>query len=759
MRRPSFYPLIFVFILLFSACDLLGLPGGSDDSYRLAVTRDGTGSGRVISSPAGIDCGADCSEAFGADTRVTLTATPEEDSTFAGWSESGCSGSSATCDVELTADKTVTATFDQETADSYQLTVEVVGSGTVTSDPAGIDCGEDCEETYASGASVTLTAVPGEGSKPVVWSESGCSGATCSVEMTADRSVTATFASEGSPTITSFGADKTEITAGESVELSWSAEGAKSFVLQPLGNVNGTSFTVMPTKTTSYILEATNDAGTTISDPLEITVTPSPTLPQITSFTADPGEIDAGDSTTLSWTVGGDGPVTVAIDNGVGEFEGSGSTTVSPDGNITYTLSASNDAGEVKDSVTVTVKAEPPPPSDGKITLLIAGQSNASSRGLLDNVESPIPQVRMFGNDYEWKRAAEPTDSNQDQVDTVSRDNGIGLEFGAGHSFGVKLGKELYSATGQNVYLIQSAKAGSCVDDPCSFPVWDAGSLDRDTLFGNAVRRAKLSAEDDGEGGAVTGIVWYQGESDQNNPGFVGDTKAVMNGFRRELGDSLPIIYVQLARRMEDVKSNRNYQGVREKQRTMETEFGTSGNRLDNFYMVVAHDLPMIQPNHVATEGQKILGERIALAYREHVLGQNVDGTGPRLQGAPTLNENVVTITTNQQVNDHPTYENYFTVSVGGSEKTLENGGISEVERSGDRRGVSITLKDTPSGGADVNVRYMPPHNRPEGVECTEFCGPGRDDYNYGPIPPQLKNVVKNSAGLPLPAFGYIDVD
>ena len=99
------------------------------------------------------------------------------------------------------------------------------------------------------------------------------------------------------------------------------------------------------------------------------------------------------------------------INNGVGDVTDSSSTTVSPSGTTTYTLTATNDAGSVDDSVTVTVRAEPPPPTDEKITLLIAGQSNASSRGLLENVESSIPQVRMLGNDYVWKQAAEPTDS------------------------------------------------------------------------------------------------------------------------------------------------------------------------------------------------------------------------------------------------------------------------------------------------------------------------------------------------------------
>ena len=692
IRRPSFYLFILVFGVLFSACDLLGLPGAEPESYDLSVTLAGSGSGRVESTPAGINCGTKCREAFEADTSVTLTAEPDEGSSFVSWS-GACQGDTPTCALTMNAAQQVTARFDSDAAP------------------------------------------------------------------------------DGAPTITSFAADKTEITAGESVTFSWEVTGAESFVLEPVGNVNGSSFTVTPDKTDTYVLEATNDAGTATSDPVEVTVSPSPTLPQITSFTADPAEIAAGDSAQLSWTVTGDGPVTVSIDNGGGDFEGSGSTTVSPSGTTSYTLTATNDAGSVDDSLTVTVTAEPPPPTDEKITLLIAGQSNASSRGLLGDAES-IPQVRMLGNDYVWVQAAEPTDSNEGQVDTVSKDNGIGLKYGAGHSFGVKLGKELYNATGQNVYLIQSAKGGSCVNDrgtdagdeekECTFGSWHPrGLLDRDTLFGSANYRAQVSAgkidnpnpPTSDEGGAVTGIIWYQGESDQNNSSFIADTKTVMNGFRRELGSDLPIIYVQLARRLENANSNRGYQFVREYQRLMETGFGTPGNELDNFYMVVAHDLPMIQPNHVATEGQKILGERIALAYREHVLGEAVDGTGPRLQSLSRSGK-VVTVMTNQQINNHSTYENYFTVNSGG-EQTLANGGISKIERDPSGRGVQITLRDMPGGS--VTARYMPPSDRPAGVQCAKFCS-NETDFNYGPIPPQLKNVVKNAVGLPLPAFDYLEV-
>ena len=69
------------------------------------------GSGRVASTPAGIDCGAICSHRFDFGSTVTLTATPSPNSFFAGWS-SGCVAAT-TCSVVMDHDHTVTASFDE----------------------------------------------------------------------------------------------------------------------------------------------------------------------------------------------------------------------------------------------------------------------------------------------------------------------------------------------------------------------------------------------------------------------------------------------------------------------------------------------------------------------------------------------------------------------------------------------------------------------------------------------------------------------
>jgi hypothetical protein len=79
-------------------------------SYALTVSKGGLGMGTVVSSPAGIDCGADCTEDYSSGAGVTLSATPAAGTAFTGWS-GACSGSGA-CTVSMTSARSVAASFD-----------------------------------------------------------------------------------------------------------------------------------------------------------------------------------------------------------------------------------------------------------------------------------------------------------------------------------------------------------------------------------------------------------------------------------------------------------------------------------------------------------------------------------------------------------------------------------------------------------------------------------------------------------------------
>ncbi|MCB1921024.1 MAG: DUF4214 domain-containing protein [Candidatus Competibacteraceae bacterium] len=87
----------------------------------LSVSRSGNGA--VTSNPAGIDCGTDCTESYNQGVTITLTATPANGSTFAGWS-GACSGTGV-CTVVMNAAKNVTATFTT-TSTAFQSAAQTI---------------------------------------------------------------------------------------------------------------------------------------------------------------------------------------------------------------------------------------------------------------------------------------------------------------------------------------------------------------------------------------------------------------------------------------------------------------------------------------------------------------------------------------------------------------------------------------------------------------------------------------------------------
>jgi hypothetical protein len=106
----------------------------------LTVTKNGTGTGTVSSSPAGIACGTDCTQTAAVGSQFTLSATPATGSTFTGWS-GACTGT-GTCTVTLSAARTATATFNA-------VTTPPAGSPA----PAGLVAAYTFNET--SGSTVT----------------------------------------------------------------------------------------------------------------------------------------------------------------------------------------------------------------------------------------------------------------------------------------------------------------------------------------------------------------------------------------------------------------------------------------------------------------------------------------------------------------------------------------------------------------------------------------------------------------------------
>ncbi len=173
--------------------------------FHLLAKKIGTGHGTVTSSPAGIDCFPGCGSEgaeFLDGSVVMLHAAADADSTFDGWT--GCDAEpGGDCEVTMSEAREVEAEFNE--VPQATLTLVKGGhaeGGTVTSSPAGIDCGPACEAEAAEfdeGETVTLTAAAEEGYVFAGWL--GCKYVSAGVcEVTANgplTEVTAVFVKDG----------------------------------------------------------------------------------------------------------------------------------------------------------------------------------------------------------------------------------------------------------------------------------------------------------------------------------------------------------------------------------------------------------------------------------------------------------------------------------------------------------------------------------------------------------------------------------
>jgi len=205
---------------------------------------------------------------------VQLTATPAAGWLFSGWS-GALTGSTNPANLTMDANKTVTATFVQ----ARTLTVNTVGSGTVTKNPN--------LTSYPDGSSVQLTAVPAAG-----WLFSGWSGDLtgstnpANLTMNANKTVTATFVLARTLTVNTVGSgtvtkspNLTSYPDGSSVQLTavpaagWLFSGWSGDLT---GSTNPASLTMNANKTVTatFVLARTLTVNTVGSG----TVTKSPNL-------------------------------------------------------------------------------------------------------------------------------------------------------------------------------------------------------------------------------------------------------------------------------------------------------------------------------------------------------------------------------------------------------------------------------------------------------------------------------------------------
>ncbi len=142
-----------------TACSNWSASAATTTNFVVNVARSGTGGGTVMSDPSGISCGSTCSANFPAGTSVVLSATPDGNSTFAGWG-GDCSGT-GTCTVSGNTNATATFNSNNNTltvALSPQVGAANVAKVTINANGSNVVVSTSTTLNLPLGTQVTLTA-------------------------------------------------------------------------------------------------------------------------------------------------------------------------------------------------------------------------------------------------------------------------------------------------------------------------------------------------------------------------------------------------------------------------------------------------------------------------------------------------------------------------------------------------------------------------------------------------------------------------
>ncbi len=240
--------------------------------FILSVVTSGNGT-VTLSPPGGI---------YIEGTPVTVTASPGAGHEFSGWS-GDLTGTTSPATITMNSDKSIVATFVEQTIEQYSLTLNPTGSGSIIANPPG--------GVYDEGTVVTLTAVPDANYQFDGWSGdlSGTTSPT-TITMDGDKTVNAAFSEIPPQTFT----------------LSSSVAGSGSVLLVPGGGVytDGSIITVSAIPEEGFEFTGWSGDLSGTANPTIITMNSNKSI--IATFAELPPEIF-----TLTTNVSGQGSISL----------------------------------------------------------------------------------------------------------------------------------------------------------------------------------------------------------------------------------------------------------------------------------------------------------------------------------------------------------------------------------------------------------------------------------------------------------------
>ncbi len=360
---------------------------------------------------------------------------------------------------------------------------------------------------------------------------------------------------------------------------------------------------------------------------------------------------------------------------------------------------------------------------------LLAGQSNMEGIGRYTRETNeygthPNPAVRAFFMTDEWGPAKDPLHAlwmAKNRVHTLVYK--VGERHPAlGVGPGVSFGRKMFEYTGVPQGLIACAHGGTTLDQ------WAPDCQDGSTNLYLAMKDRFRE-----NGGHVRGMFWYQGCSDAMTfagAAFAGKMDAWIRSVRRDFGEMLPIVQVQIARLTDccDPRMDQEWTMVREQQRLL-------AQRWSGVDTVAAVGYALDDPIHLSAAAQQTVGEDAAESMYCLLFGNTGEVLpGIRLSGVIAAPDQLIPERSEILV----TYDNLH----GDLQSSPVVGGYLVTEPTGTE--VTGLIYDVALRGNTAVIRCSCPCDKLEGRMLY---------YGYGANP---LCTITDRRGRSLPAFGPI---
>ncbi len=254
---------------------------------------------------------------------------------------------------------------------------------------------------------------------------------------------------------------------------------------------------------------------------------------------------------------------------------------------------------------------------------VIAGQSNSAGFAKTPGGQAPELGIHLFRNSCRWDVAFDPMNEVTNTAHSENAEAGV-----PGQSPYLAFARTLKRELGYPIGLIQTSVGGS----PLS--AWN--QRENGVLFRNMIRTIGLC------GGAVRGILWYQGETDafgeQETSSYVERFCDFAGDVREALHDpELPFLTVQLNKLLScrDPALSRRWAAIREAQRR-------ASHLLRHIYIVPTLDLSLSDAIHNSAFSNNAVGQRLAYTAFEKIYHLEYAASAPELLCAEPESDNRV---------------------------------------------------------------------------------------------------------------------